>query len=166
MPVQYGIQNPFVEDSKQMDDAYWRTLISDTSVDQLSRAQPGLAANFCAFATVSNMVEDNRTSGDIDGDSVQMGMLIQLTPYMLGFTTAMFRRRLCVTEAGRIGNVVAESQEGDYIAVLEGVERPLIVREAAEKRYYHFIGLAYVHGIMDGEALKLGSGSFEDIQFI
>ena len=77
---------------------------------------------------------------------------------------ATYGRSMFRTEAGRIGLCLPESQVGDEVWVLHGGRVPFVLRlgdvstvedlpEAVE-RYHHFIGEAYLHGVMDGEAMS------------
>ncbi|KAH7392149.1 heterokaryon incompatibility protein-domain-containing protein [Phaeosphaeria sp. MPI-PUGE-AT-0046c] len=56
------------------------------------------------------------------------------------------------TRKGYVGFSCQQTMPGDKVAVLLGSSCPVILREKDDGRYI-FIGCAYVHGIMDGEAL-------------
>lgn len=58
-------------------------------------------------------------------------------------------RRLVRTANGYLGLVPAGTVGGDSIALLKGVKTPVIVREKDEE--WVIVGLAYVHGMMNGE---------------
>jgi len=62
-----------------------------------------------------------------------------------------FRRRLMLTEKGSLGLTAEHAESGDAIAILLGGQLPCVLREVGA--HYIFIGEAYVHGIMGGEAL-------------
>lgn len=66
------------------------------------------------------------------------------------------RRKLAITEKGYIGLVPAETERGDLVCVLYGGQMPFILRAIEGSEKYELIGEAYVHGIMDGEALREG----------
>ncbi|KAK3313959.1 heterokaryon incompatibility protein-domain-containing protein [Apodospora peruviana] len=76
-------------------------------------------------------------------------------------TTGMVEaRRFCRTEGGRLGQVRKEAQVGDSVCVIFGAEVPYVIRpiEAEDHggegvRCYRLIGDAFVHGVMQGEAL-------------
>ncbi|PMD34353.1 hypothetical protein L207DRAFT_497721 [Hyaloscypha variabilis F] len=82
-------------------------------------------------------------------------------------------RGFCVTENGYFGLVPRRARVGDHIIVLFGGCTPFVVRErkgwdspSSEKCYWQLVGEAYVHGMMDGEALaglKEGESSEEFI---
>lgn len=58
-------------------------------------------------------------------------------------------RRMMETGKGYIGMAHAQSQVGDSIVLLAGASVPIILRPC--EGGYRVIGVAYVHGIMDGE---------------
>jgi hypothetical protein len=57
---------------------------------------------------------------------------------------------LFVTEKQLMGTGWNTIQEGDVVALLSGVEMPMILRPA--KHGYQIVTWAYIHGIMDGES--------------
>ena len=65
-------------------------------------------------------------------------------------------RRFFLTESGLIGLGLVETEEGDFICVLYGGNRPYILRRIDQRKKFQFIGEAYVHGIMYGEAVPEG----------
>jgi hypothetical protein len=69
-------------------------------------------------------------------------------------------RRLFHTAKGYIGLGSAASQPGDLICVLCGGSVPVTLRKAVHKNplrtQFLFVGEAYIHGIMHGEAVSNG----------
>jgi hypothetical protein len=63
-----------------------------------------------------------------------------------------FRRRFFATTTGSMGLGPGSMQAGDLVVVLRGGSLPFILREFDGD--YQLIGPAYVHGIMDGEAVQ------------
>jgi hypothetical protein len=61
-------------------------------------------------------------------------------------------------DSGQIGMSCGPWLEGDHIVIFEGVRIPCVIRElpdgASNGPAYTFIGLAYVHGVMDGELFQ------------
>lgn len=55
------------------------------------------------------------------------------------------------TEAGRIGQIPTTARPGDVVAVLTGGRVPYVLRP--QNGHYLLTGDAYIHGIMDGEAM-------------
>ncbi|KAK3377582.1 hypothetical protein B0H63DRAFT_477448 [Podospora didyma] len=69
-------------------------------------------------------------------------------------------QRLFVTKGGLIGRGPGETRAGDMIYLLHEGRLPFILRpiKSGEKRgCFEYVWHAYVHGVMDGEALR---GSF------
>lgn len=163
---EHGFPSPFRETDGTAWDPYYRTLISDTAGSGGRRAGAELMDSFHAFATVSNMVSDGRATGDVEDDPLQMALLIRMMPYMLEFSSAMFKRRICVTKKGRIGNVVDGTKVGDQVVLIGGVDRPTIMRKNDSGLKSQFIGMAYVDGIMDGEGLEGETEQMEEIQVV
>jgi hypothetical protein len=64
------------------------------------------------------------------------------------------RRRLFRTARGYVGLSAGSVKAGDEVCVLFGSLVPIVLRR--EGRPWRVVGEGYVHGIMDGEALKLG----------
>jgi hypothetical protein len=57
-----------------------------------------------------------------------------------------------VTEKGYLGLGPQHLQAGDVVSLIPGVEVPIVLRPGENGRY-QLVGEAYLHGIMDGEAL-------------
>jgi hypothetical protein len=64
-------------------------------------------------------------------------------------------RRFCATERQYLGWVPGDAAPGDIICILLGAETPYILRpDENDSKYYKLVGETYIHGIMQGEALK------------
>jgi Heterokaryon incompatibility protein (HET) len=170
--VEHGFPNPFTEETGAVFDPYWRSLCSDCYKNGVERIRdPGpFVEQFRAFATVNNMVADGRTQGDIDHDPMQMALVMKMAPFLMDFASTMWKRRVCVTEKGMVGNVPEAAEVGDAVLVILECERPLLMRrknvEGGAKRWVEFIGNAYIDGIMDGEMLGKEGWKLEDIDVI
>jgi hypothetical protein len=68
----------------------------------------------------------------------------------------MGKRTLYVTENKYIGVGPTLGKEGDVVVVAPGIDMPLVLRPM--NGHYLLVGPTYVHGIMDGEALRDASG--------
>jgi hypothetical protein len=60
-----------------------------------------------------------------------------------------------ISEKGYVGLAPEDSKPGDVICVIIGAIVPYVLRKLPEEEF-QLIGEAYVHGIMDGEAMDLG----------
>ena len=69
-------------------------------------------------------------------------------------------RKFCITELGRMGVVPASTETGDRIVVLFGMQTPVVLRTLApvsvdaRPACYQLLGESFVHGLMDGEAIR------------
>ncbi|CAF9905887.1 MAG: hypothetical protein HETSPECPRED_005979 [Heterodermia speciosa] len=61
-------------------------------------------------------------------------------------------RPLGTTILGYMGLFPAQAQKGDAIAIVYGAHTPFVIRPKSQD--FQFIGECYIHGVMDGEAMK------------
>lgn len=71
-------------------------------------------------------------------------------------------RSFAITKSGLYCLVTDDALEGDFVAILKGAKVPVVLRrrigdveDSKDRCEYHLIGPAYVHGLMDGEAMAL-----------
>jgi Heterokaryon incompatibility protein (HET) len=76
-----------------------------------------------------------------------------LVNIMESFNAAYQCRRLFRTRRNYLGIAAQSLKDGDVVWVLAGMAVPVVLRHKDEKRgSWEFVGEAYVHGIMNGEA--------------
>jgi hypothetical protein len=64
-------------------------------------------------------------------------------------------RKFCATRRRYLGWAPGDAAPGDIICILLGAETPYILRrDENDSEYYKLVGETYIHGIMQGEALK------------
>ena len=141
------------------DDAIWRTFIGNVG-GMTYPARADYARHFLAFLDWFLKDEkDIRKAIDIlnAGTSTcnwqEIGVAGDLHLYATSFVYVAGLRRLFVTEKGYIGLGAKSVQTGDKVFVFPGGLVPFVLRTSIDG-CYRFIGEAYVHGIMRGEALK------------
>ena len=82
---------------------------------------------------------------------------------------AMGQMQFCVLDDGHFGLVPPGARPGDWMTVIFGAETPFVLRELTggsemgTTSEYQIVGHAYVHGMMDGEALMLGK---DEVEFV
>ncbi|KAK5688624.1 hypothetical protein LTS10_000602 [Elasticomyces elasticus] len=81
---------------------------------------------------------------DLDGDALSYRLLLSVCR----------RKRFFITSSGRIGLGDPATQQGDMVAILYNCAWPLILRKLDTDSSYNFVGIAYVNGAMQGEAMK------------
>jgi len=72
-------------------------------------------------------------------------------------------RSLCVTSRGRLGWVPDSAQKGDIICIFYGANVPFLLRPNGDGRY-KLLGEAYIHGMMNGEAI--GAKGMKEEEFM
>jgi hypothetical protein len=77
--------------------------------------------------------------------------LLHVMPFVNAVMRLSIARKMCITSTGYLGRVPHGSVPGDKICILFGGSIPFVLRERDDGDFT-FIGEAYVHGIMDGEA--------------
>ncbi|EGX95782.1 ankyrin and HET domain protein [Cordyceps militaris CM01] len=75
-------------------------------------------------------------------------------------------RRVVSTTKGYLGLVPRVTQAGDQVWLFAGGRTPYILRPTSQPGQYTFIGEAYIHGIMDGEAAEDKYNSFRPVQVV
>ena len=72
------------------------------------------------------------------------------------------RRHHILTTDGYIGSCLPSVDYGDLVCVLLGCAMPMILRSVGG--YYRLIGEVYLHGIMQGEAMKALNQGKKELQ--
>jgi Heterokaryon incompatibility protein (HET) len=80
-----------------------------------------------------------------------------------GLHPAVLQRRLILTKTGYLGVTSNHVEPGDLVTILEGGELPFVLRKITN--HFVLIGEAYIHGIMDGEAINIGTMEMKRSQF-
>ena len=164
MPAQQGnVPSEWLDDdicewsgiSGEPPDRFWRTLVADRGPEGLNPQPYYQLACQHAFR--------QRASGD-DLNTKAL-MMSDRTPqvvveFLQRVQSAVWMRRLMLSaKGGYLGLAPKEAKKHDSICVLYGCSVPVLLRkvigdERTGDYYYKFIGECYVHGMMDGEALR------------
>jgi hypothetical protein len=69
------------------------------------------------------------------------------------------RRKVLLTSCGLFGVAPDSARVGDQLCLLPGAEFPVLLRRNSEKEAeYVFIGVCYIHGLMNGQGMGMASG--------
>jgi hypothetical protein len=96
---------------------------------------------------------------DPEGDEAQILSTVQYVakgihnPYGNHIFNTPRNRRLGITSGHHLALLAAETEPEDVVAVFAGVRMPYILRPCGD--HFKCVGVCYIHGMMDGEALKL-----------
>jgi len=99
-----------------------------------------------AASLLSNLIRHGERLLDCTPDI--LNMISQLSANLNDKALILVRLDSLRTTALATG--VSSVQDGDSVALLEGAEWPVILREAGKRKWY-FVGPTFVPGIMDGE---------------
>jgi hypothetical protein len=98
-------------------------------------------------------------------DEVPMGRELDgVAQFFEAFDLATSRRVFCITDDGYMGLVPNRTKREDHIGVILGCDVPFVLRKA--EGGWKLVGECYIHGLMDGEAMRLEQVSVEDIWLI
>ncbi|KAF2118915.1 heterokaryon incompatibility protein-domain-containing protein [Lophiotrema nucula] len=132
-------------------EAFWRTLVADR--DHEGRNPPAFYPLACKhalgyFHNRSDSVDVMRVADRLD-ETVLKRFIQRLQAVIWG-------RRLARTKRDKFLSLVpSKTVEKDLICIVAGISVPVILRQRTSGPGYEFIGEAYVHGMMDGEAFEV-----------
>jgi len=107
---------------------------------------------------------DSQPKLGLTPEQVNLHITDTFLPWAISFGMATANRKFFTTEKGYMGLAPIDAQPGDRAAVLYGCALPVVLRHDGEGNY-KFMGGAYVHGWMCGEAVDLvEKGKPEDHQ--
>lgn len=146
------------DDLKKVPDSLWRTLVADRGPDGTNAPSWYHRACLECLAQVTQN-GDLSTGALMENPNTPSTMVTFLKRVQQVVWNRKFLRSKGsdegVEDKKLFGLAPTNAQEGDLICVLFGCSVPVILREMKTEGgcYYYFIGEAYVHGMMDGEAL-------------
>jgi hypothetical protein len=171
---------PYAAGGQSLEEAVWRTLIGDRT--QSARPAPASCGKTMRTMLGSMGILERRLGSDWMLMDHTLGRSLSkefgLTPgqeedidrarhgfreIRLLYDSGKYSRSLvfCVTENGYLAMVPHPSQVGDCLCLIHGLDEPYVLRACEEgagpgsTTKCRLVGNAYVHGIMDGEALGL-----------
>lgn len=115
------------------------------------------APGFDAFRQLTEQDMDIPSMREITDTSSELQL--RATQFWVTLNNVCSLRRFFVTSGGHSGIGPRSMQEDDAVVILHGLRVPALLRKVQDK--YIFVGLAYVYGIMDGEALDKHESSGE-----
>ena len=148
-------------------DAYWRTLIANKTAEGL-KPEPKVVETYKAAFRRLHVPKDEvefayHPPGLFRLSKFHYDKLVkpssgegyyhaQGRPYVARMDPMTAYRRFGTTVLGYMGLFPAQARKGDGIAIIYGAHKPFVIRPKGQD--YQLIGQCYVHGVMDGEAMK------------
>ena len=147
------LADPLIRKGKLSIDAFWRTLIGDPG-KHIYPAPEQYGTHFESYLAHASarkagypglLVSDKDHNVSRDADSL-------LHQASLGYVAS--HRKFFTTNKCAIGLGPQSMRAGDIVCILSGGRVPFILR--AEGSEFRLVGEAYVHGLMEGQAVKNG----------
>ena len=138
-------------------ESFWRTLVADQSMifgshsGSRTPAPRAYARMFSVVRHRSPVPEDflpNLRSPARKEQFVQ--------PFRLSLLQTLEGQRFFITNKGLIGIGPGNLRASDVIVIILGADMPFVLRQRGNG-FHQLIGVCYVHGIMNGEALRSGT---------
>lgn len=168
--------------SQSFQEALWRTLIGN--VANLELARSSFQQHFHAVVAIMLLRERGvvfehiRESVEIEMDEASKEILnddeiaqylwdyaykCNGQPYFAELVNTIHGRVFFTTSQGYMGFAAPGTKPGDHVSILGGGWTPFVLRESPG-RFYTMLGESYVHGLMDGESLKVSGAKFGKIE--
>jgi hypothetical protein len=135
--------------------AVWRTAVADQEIRQGIR-KPRLSEQKI------RIVHESLKSVDMSLIDVQTLIGAGLSDYCEQLQVVAQGRRPLLASSCYLGIGPRETEQGDLVFILHGADTPYILRRHSQDKTLRLIGEAYVHGVMDGEAME-GNPAIEAI---
>ena len=167
VPLQWLKLAGWEDSSVSPPDAFWRTLIADRDADG---GNPPLYYEIaCQQAFAQRAPEDDlNTHHWIQANrSIKASIEKVVVEYLQRLQSIVWGRRLAkTTTLEALGLIPDQAKKGDSVCILAGCSVPVLLRERTNqltnKPCHELIGECYIHGMMDGEALRVrGSGRIQ-----
>ena len=155
---QYVLQTDCYPTGEDMSSCWWRLLVCDLFYDAYGemRATEGFNTHYLDRKLSDFVTNPTRLEGD---DTIREAQdAYRDTVFCTSEGTSF-----CRTANGYLAWIPPHARSGDYICIFAGAPCPFVVRERPEGDYI-LIGSAYVHGMMDGEALDFEGFKWDEIR--
>ncbi|KAL8829021.1 MAG: hypothetical protein Q9170_006349 [Blastenia crenularia] len=140
------------------------TLESSPNVDKLAKSDPSeqMPAMYGDLQSAVERMQEGLNFNEIIEieDATYRKSVDAFYPYM----NIPLRMRLFRTENSRLGMGPRSVSEGDEAWVFQGARVPFVLRPNLETGRYKLIGQAYVHGMMQGEAIDSHEPTWVDVE--
>jgi hypothetical protein len=159
---------------KEVPDQLWRTLVADRGPNGHHKLQTyRRACQHCLVSLTRNghinireVLRESENSGYTKDYLERVRAATWDRSFIEGIQNVSEVGKASVPEKILVGLGLSKTKEGDMIVILYGCSVPVILRPVhnpmKEAQDYEFIGEAYIHGKMDGEAIDAG---FEEREF-
>jgi hypothetical protein len=117
-----------------------------------ARATDSVALHY--YKSYKNFLIDSPWFPTIDLDPAATDEDRAASHFNDGFYKLAVNRRVFHTRGGHIGLGPKLARASDIVAILYGCRWPVVLRPLPKLGEFQFLGMCYVHGIMDGEVVR------------
>ena len=126
--------------------AVWRTAVADQEVRR-GIGKPRLSEEKVRF------VHESLKDIDVNLLDAQRFTCAGLGDYCEQLRVIAQGRRLLLASGIYLGLGPRETEPGDLVFIILGADTPYILRRSGQDQTLQLVGEAYIHGVMDGEAM-------------
>ena len=150
--------------TKEIPHQLWRTLVAD-------RDPNGQLAPTWYYTALDNALTKRNSNGDlITTDLIRHGQPKDMVAFLQRAQDVIWNRKFFLLkrdEKPRFGLAPTKSQKGDILCILFGCSVPVVLRKVKilGDHAFQLIGEAFVHGLMEGQALNGMAQDFKDTEY-
>jgi hypothetical protein len=133
-----------------MKEAFWRTLVLNNGDVGSKEAGPEYESYYDAQVKLQGVRFMEECGHKVPG--VDEEVIVKAIRFANAMRRTSRLRPIGLTRKGYIGSVPKNSRVNDEVCILRGGRVPFILRRLDQGSRFSFVGDAYVHGIMRGEA--------------
>ena len=147
-----------------IEEVLWRTWTCNRTFEGTTP----LASFGQAFTALQTCLKMSSSAAEIvqtdpETNAYWQALSLQASSFIAATNRWALRLNLCVTKNKYLGHVPITANAGDLICVILGAGAPFVIRPDPTGNTYQLIGECYVHGMMNGEAMRMPHIAVEDI---
>jgi hypothetical protein len=142
----------------EVPEPFWRTLVADRGPKgTMTPSWYSIAFKYCLLhLTSTSDVNTNRLIRECEDG--KYGLVVE---FLKRVQSVIWNRKFLVSQEYKwIGLAPTAAEEGDELVILYGCSVPVVLRPVKQEERivaWQLVGECYVHGMMDGEAMELGT---------
>jgi hypothetical protein len=156
----------YTPSNQSNEEAFWRTLMEDRQIVAEAKlleykwpASPEFGDFFAEYRRTlfrgENYTKPASDELDEEKEARQAFGFNSTFSYGRAFSRACWGRKFAITKSGLMGLVPPEAEIDDVLCVIPGFELPVLLRRDSDSvDRYRFVGVCYIHGIMNGSVLE------------
>jgi Heterokaryon incompatibility protein (HET) len=145
------LRHVHVPESQFLEEAKWRTLKSDCSEYEASELRVHISDHQLEKAALQNKTITDL--GPWHQRSIDRISETRMGLWQVYRNRSYDSKKLCLTDRGYLGQVPHSARIGDKVCIFLGSNVPHVIRPV-DGGFFRLLGTAYIHGIMQGEAME------------